>query len=133
MSEYAKPLWPLPEGQTKPKVRINKAGLFETHYANGVVGVAERFLEDAINYAQDEVRFLSIHSEYTRRREALAKFLCDLVYGEGAWDQAGWDENTDLLLNYRLDADEIIKANPHLLSLGERERLASQIPELAYP
>lgn len=64
--------------------------------------------------------------EYTERREKLAVFLCDLVYGAGAWRTA----TPPLRLNYRLDADAIIKANPHLLSLGERERLADTIPEL---
>lgn len=67
-------------------------------------------------------------TEYTERREKLAEFLCDLVYGTGAWAEV--DEDT--LLNYRLDADDIIKANPHLLSLEERERLQHLIPELAY-
>lgn len=133
MSDYPQPLWPLPEGWEKPKVRVTKEGLFETHYSDGIVAPSERFLEDAINYAQDEVRHISLDSEYTQRREALAKFLCDLVYGEGAWEEAGWQDNTHLMLNYRLDADDIIKANPHLLSLMERERLAGQIPELAYP
>lgn len=132
-SDYPKPLWPLPEGMEKPKIRVTKEGLYETHYPDGIVTTTERFLDDAINYAQDEVRYLSLESEYTQRREALARFLCDLVYGEGAWEEAGWQDNADLLLNYRLDADDIIKANPHLLSLGERERLAGQIPELAYP
>jgi hypothetical protein len=65
-------------------------------------------------------------SEYIERRDKLAEFLCDLVYGNGAWGEA--EKNTQL--NYRLDADEIIKANPHLLSLAERERLADTIPEL---
>lgn len=66
-------------------------------------------------------------TEYWERREALAEFLCDLVYGDGAWKTA----DSDLILNYRLDADDIIKANPHLLSLEERERLEGIIPELA--
>lgn len=57
--------------------------------------------------------------EYIERREKLAEFLCNLVYGEGAWQEAGEDTQ----LNYRLDADDIITANPHLLSLEERERL----------
>lgn len=67
-------------------------------------------------------------SEYTERREKLAEFLCNLVYGEGAWGEA----EEDTRLNYRLDAQDIIKANPHLLSLTERERLGDSIPELAY-
>jgi hypothetical protein len=64
--------------------------------------------------------------EYTERREKLAEFLCGLVYGAGAWLTA----TPDLRLNYRLDADDIIKTNPHLLSLTERERLGDTIPEL---
>jgi preprotein translocase subunit YajC len=65
-------------------------------------------------------------SEYIERREKLAEFLCNLVYGNGAWGEA--EKSTQL--NYRLDADDIIKTNPHLLSLAERERLADTIPEL---
>lgn len=64
--------------------------------------------------------------EYTVRREKLAAFLCDLAYGEGMWLSA----TPTLRLNYRLDADAIIKTNPHLLSLTERERLGDTIPEL---
>jgi hypothetical protein len=71
-------------------------------------------------------------NEYVERREKLARFLHDLVYGEGAWDDNSWGDRSDLHLNYRLDADDIIKANPHLLSLGERERLTDQIWELRY-
>jgi hypothetical protein len=67
-------------------------------------------------------------TEYTQRRELLAEFLCNMVYGDGAWGEAGEDTR----LNYRLDAQDIIKANPHLLSLEERERLGDSIPELAY-
>lgn len=70
---------------------------------------------------------LSPGGEYVERRDRLARFLLDLVYGEGAWNEADADRH----LNYRLDADDIIKANPHLLSLEERERLDKYHPELA--
>lgn len=84
-------------------------------------------LNTAMNVAREEASAAILTTEYVQRRDKLARFLCDLVYGEGAWIEA----DHDLILNYRLDADDIIKANPHLLSLAERERLEHLIPELA--
>lgn len=80
----------------------------------------------AMTEARHEYVSAARSTEYWERREALARFLLDLVYGDGAWVEA----DKDLILNYRLDADDIIKANPHLLSLEERERLEHLIPEL---
>ena len=131
VKQIPKPLWPLPDGG-RPFVRRNRLGNWEVRFDNGYV-LTERHHLDAMNYAREEAHNLALSTEYVQRREALAKFLLELVYGEGAWSQAMWDEREDLVLNYRLDADDIIKANPHLLSLEERERLAAQIPELAYP
>ena len=135
-SEYPKPLWPLPDGWEKPTIRIwgkDKDDPFHVHLMDITGGGwwPEGFatLDEALSFVRRYNRKASHHSEYTERREMLAEFLCDLVYGAGAWYAA----EPDVLLNYRLDADDIIKANPHLLSLGERERLADQIPELAYP
>lgn len=136
MSEYAKPLWPMPEGWKKPTIRImrrNKERPFHVHLPDITGGGWEpngfETLEDALDFVQFEAHMSTLSTEYVERREALAEFLCDLVYGKGMWSE---NSDPELRLNYRLDADEIIKANPHLLSLGERERLAGQIPELAY-
>lgn len=136
MSEFPKPLWPMPDGWGKPFIRVWKGRFhvflpdvtgggwhpngFDTH-------------EQALDFVYDELQEALRATEYVERREALAEFLMDLVYGTGKWELAVLHDEQDLLLNYRLDADDIIKANPHLLSLEERERLAGQIPELAYP
>lgn len=134
MSDFPKPLWPLPE--VKPIVRIWRLGERKFHVflpditGGGWYAAPFETLDQAIAFAREEAHALALQSEYVQRREALAQFLCDLVYGNGMWSE---NSDASLRLNYRLDADDIIKANPHLLSLEERERLADQIPELAYP
>lgn len=127
MSEaLPKPLWPLPEGYWRPEITVRR-GMYQVWTDDVYIGGFDQ-LERAMDAACMEARRLSEGTEYTERREKLAEFLCDLVYGDGAWAEV--DEDT--LLNYRLDADDIIKANPHLLSLEERERLQYLIPELKY-
>lgn len=133
MGDIPKPLWPLPDGWEKPTIRISRSGKerpFQVHLPDITGGGWEpsgfETLEDALDFVQFEAWISAGGSEYVQRREALARFLCDLVYGHGKWNEA----DADLKLNYRLDADDIIKANPHLLSLGERERLQFEIPEL---
>lgn len=129
MGDIPRPLWPLPDG-AKPTV-VKRGGEYQVYCGDVWLGEFHYHL-DAMNAAREEAWNLSYATEYTERREALARFLLDSVYGEGAWAEAIWDEREELVLNYRLDADEIIKANPHLLSLGERERLEGLIPELRY-
>lgn len=124
------PQWPMPEGWVKPKISVNGDGTF---LVEGPYGADHDTLEDALREARDMNCAESYRSEYTQRREALARFLHDLVYGDGAWGDNSWGSKSDLHLNYRLDADDILKANPHLLTLGERERLEDEIPELRYP
>ena len=53
------------------------------------------------------------------RQERLAMNLVDLVYGDGAWD----DAEEELRDNYRADAWDILLANPHLLDLETRTNL----------
>ena len=126
------PLWPMPEGWEKPTIRYGgpKWPEFHVHLPDITGGGwhPESFdtLDDALGFVRQHNCSESKGTEYTERREKLARFLCDLVYGDGAWVEA----EADLILNYRLDADDIIKANPHLLSLTERERLEHLIPEL---
>lgn len=127
-SDYPKPLWPLPEGYTKPRV-TTRGGKYEVWTDTICIGPFDS-LAEAMDEARGEAHNLALSTEYVQRREALAEFLCDLVYGRTMWSH---NSDASLRLNYRLDADDIIKANPHLLSLEERERLADQIPELAYP
>lgn len=129
-----KPLWPMPDGWEKPSIRLYHKPergfrLWLPDITGGGLSLkSHRTIEEAALYAEWVNREASKSTEYTERREKLARFLCDLVYGDGAWVEA----ETDLILNYRLDADDIIKANPHLLSLTERERLEHLIPELSY-
>ena len=118
------PLWP---AETRPKVTA-RGKRFHVWQGGEWWGMWES-LDIALRVARAKYCDAVRHSEYVERREKLARFLCDLVYGEGAWVEA----ESDVILNYRLDADDIIKANPHLLSLGERERLEHIIPELTYP
>lgn len=124
------PLWPMPEGWGKPTVRLFPDGDFHVHLPDVTGGgwhhTSFESLDDALEFARQDSCEAAKSTEYVERREKLARFLCDLVYGDGAWVEA----ETDLILNYRLDADDIIKANPHLLSLDERERLEHLIPEL---
>jgi hypothetical protein len=126
------PLWPMPEGWEKPTIRLwtkpeRQFRVWLPDLTGGGLSM-DGFdtIGDAMDYARQENCEASKRTEYVERRETLARFLCDLVYGDGAWVEA----ESDLILNYRLDADDIIKANPHLLSLEERERLEHLIPEL---
>lgn len=129
------PLWPMPDDWEKPTIRYAGPKWREFHvHLPDITGGGwhpESFgtLDAALGFVRQHNCSASKETEYTERREKLARFLCDLVYGEGYWIEA----ESDLILNYRLDADDIIKANPHLLSLEERERLQHLIPELAYP
>lgn len=68
-------------------------------------------------------------TEYGTKIERLALSLIQLLH-PGCSSLAQAPEN--LRVNYRLDARDIIHANPHLLTLPERERLVRFIPELAY-
>ena len=64
------------------------------------------------------MQLLSIpNREFMDKRDELGRFLLELYYGKGAWDGAGFE---DLQLNYRLDAEDILLPNPHLLSLRAR-------------
>lgn len=135
------PLWPMPEGWEKPTVRLHSkpARAFFVWLPDitggGMHPEGFESLDAAANFARQNSCEASKSTEYTERREKLARFLCNLVYGDGAWaniEEAPSVIEEDVMLNYRLDADDIIKANPHLLSLTERERLAHLIPELEY-
>lgn len=53
------------------------------------------------------------------RQERLAMNLLDLVYGDGAWE----DAEQELRGNYIADAWDILLANPHLLDLEMRTNL----------
>lgn len=64
---------------------------------------------------------------YGDTRERLAQFFYELVYGPGTWPEAG----PDYRQNYMADAADALALLPHLLDLGERERLAPTIPALA--
>jgi hypothetical protein len=57
------------------------------------------------------------------KREALAKALMNVAYGEGKWNEAVHDGDQDLLSNYRKDAWEILMASPQLLGLEIEENL----------
>ena len=124
--QIPEPLWPPPEGYQRPLI-IGRGGRYSVFNGDVWAGHYDSLgdaVEDAVKAYCAAIR----RTEYVQRREALARFLLDLVYGDGAWVEA----DKDLILNYRLDADDIIKANPHLLSLEERERLEHLIPELRY-
>lgn len=66
-------------------------------------------------------------TEYGDKCAVLAEFLHDLVFGPGQW--AGNEEHYKQM--YREDAVATITLLPHLLGLGERERLQEHIPALA--
>lgn len=126
MTEIQEPLWPPPERKDRPLV--SKTGRAWSLW-NGEVWMGHwDSLAEAMDAGRAEYCGIVRNTEYVQRRDRLAGFLCDLVYGKGTWVEA----DHDLILNYRLDADDIIKANPHLLSLTERERLEHLIPELHY-
>lgn len=133
MPEIPQPLWPVPDWE---KMTIRHCTKPERGYmvwmpdvtGGGWYPVIYYSLGDAMDFVTQEYCAAARGTEYVERREMLARFLCDLVYGTGYWVEA----ESDVILNYRLDADDIIKANPHLLSLEERERLQHIIPELAY-
>lgn len=119
------PLWPPPEKYQRPL--ISKTGAHWSVWTGDVWMGHWDSIAEAMPAAMAEACEAIRRTEYVERRESLARFLLELVYGDGAWAEA----DKDLILNYRLDADDIIKANPHLLSLEERERLEDLIPELA--
>ena len=65
-------------------------------------------------------------TEIARKTQELAVVLLRLANGL-SWDEA----ELEMQGNYWLDARETILANPHLLSLPERERLTPRFPQLA--
>ena len=60
-------------------------------------------------------------TEFEEKREALAKSLFELVHGEGTWETVATEG--DYRFNYKLDAEEVLVMQPHLLSASERVRL----------
>lgn len=64
--------------------------------------------------------------EFTEKRQALAEFLLTMATGY-SWVQADGVDNFHF--NYMADADEIIKANPHLLGLETREKMGLWLDE----
>ena len=66
-------------------------------------------------------------TEYGDKRAELAPLLYELYAGRGAWEHL--DEETRA--HYVADADGVLQSLPHLLSGGERDRLADLLPALA--
>ncbi|QED11665.1 hypothetical protein PP914_gp177 [Arthrobacter phage Qui] len=58
--------------------------------------------------------------EFTEKRQDLAEFLLTMATGY-SWKQADGVDNFHF--NYKADADEILKKNPHLLGLDTREQM----------
>ena len=67
-------------------------------------------------------------TEYGDKRDRLALLLYELYRGPRGWEQA--DEV--LKSHYVADADATLQNLPHLLSMGERDRLAELLPALAF-
>lgn len=63
-------------------------------------------------------------TEYDRKQEALAGFLYRLSYDLTEFDRDERVTDESLRANYLADAADVLRDMPHLLSLGENERLA---------
>lgn len=76
----------------------------------------------------DELGGIGLGTEYGDKVADLAFNLARLPYpGIQSWA----DVEPHIVDNYYADAHEIIRAYPHLLTLGERERLAPVFAEVA--
>jgi hypothetical protein len=92
----------------------------ETDHPRNHPSNAGRFSEKP-NSAPEEA--LAEHpSEFTEKRARLAEFLFDLAGCDGPFESASDAE----VANYTADADDVLRANPHLLTLRENERLAGE-------
>ena len=76
----------------------------------------------------EEVGGIDLGTEYGDKVAELAFELAKLPY---PWMTSWADVEPELVDNYMMDAAEIIRSYPHLLSLPERERLAPLYPEVA--
>lgn len=76
----------------------------------------------------DEVGGIGPGTEYGDKVAGLAFNLAKMAY---PYMKSWADEEPEIEENYLADADGIIRAYPHLLSLPERERLAPLFAEVA--
>jgi hypothetical protein len=63
-------------------------------------------------------------SEFEEKRRELAEFLYELYYGKSTWLEVLLAPTSDDRFdNYMADADDILRSNPHLLTLDTVEQM----------
>lgn len=91
-------------------------------------------IEDAINVLRGDVgkaeEFPKVPheaeptAEFEEKRRELACFLYELYHGKGTWAEVLLAPlYDDRYSNYMADADDILRANPHLLTLETNEQM----------
>jgi hypothetical protein len=85
---------------------------------------------DAIDAAIEELRPKPAEhlpeptAEFKEKRGELAEFLYELYHGPNTWiDVLAAPLDDDRYSNYMADADDILRANPHLLTLETNEQM----------